>query len=182
MSNIFIKILTGIITRVPNSMKFSTQFFVCWFTLIVCRCSICRGLVGPGDLQTHVRNHQRSSTVTGHPGLPAIVQQGPRMPNGHPGLLAIVQQGPRMPFGVQPSQTQAPSQRGPFPSHLGSDQRFPRNPQSPRIQPLRSAAREAAGRRMVAMRREEEMRRERRAQWMASLSGLGWADDFDILP
>ena len=128
--------------------------FVCWFTLIVCRCSICRGLVGPGDLQTHVRNHQRSSTVTGHPGLPAIVQQGPRMP-----------------FGVQPSQTQAPSQRGPFPSHLGSDQRFPRNPQSPRIQPLRSAAREAAGRRMVAMRREEEMRRERRAQWMASLSG-----------
>ena len=37
------------------------------------------------------------------------------------------------------------------------------------------AAKEAAGRRAVAMRLEEEMRRERRAQWMASLSGPGWA-------
>ena len=37
------------------------------------------------------------------------------------------------------------------------------------------AAKEAAGRRAVAMRLEEEMRRERRAQWMASLAGPGWA-------
>ena len=44
-----------------------------------------------------------------------------------------------------------------------------------RVGLITPAAREAAGRRMVAMRREEEMRRERRAQWMASLSGPGWA-------
>ena len=37
------------------------------------------------------------------------------------------------------------------------------------------AAREAAGRREVALRPVEEMRRERRAQWMASLAGPGWA-------
>ena len=37
------------------------------------------------------------------------------------------------------------------------------------------AAREAAGRREVAMRQVEEMRREGRAQWMASLAGPGWA-------
>ena len=44
-----------------------------------------------------------------------------------------------------------------------------------RVGLITPAAREAAGRRVVAMRREEEMRRERRAQWMASLSGPGWA-------
>ena len=38
---------------------------------------------------------------------------------------------------------------------------------------LRTAENEKA--KEVAMRREEEMRRERRAQWMASLSGPGWA-------
>ena len=37
------------------------------------------------------------------------------------------------------------------------------------------AAREAARRRQVAMRLEEQMREERRAQWMASLQGPGWA-------
>ena len=36
-------------------------------------------------------------------------------------------------------------------------------------------AKEAAERRAVAMRQVEEMRRERRAQWMASLAGPGWA-------
>ena len=37
------------------------------------------------------------------------------------------------------------------------------------------AAREATARRAVAMRMEEEMKRDRRAQWMASLAGPGWA-------
>ena len=44
-----------------------------------------------------------------------------------------------------------------------------------RVGLITPAAREAAGRRVVAMRHEEEMRRERRAQWMASLAGPGWA-------
>ena len=44
-----------------------------------------------------------------------------------------------------------------------------------RVGLITPAAREAAGRRELAMRREEEMRRERRAQWMASLAGPGWA-------
>ena len=44
-----------------------------------------------------------------------------------------------------------------------------------RVGLITPAAREAAGRREVAMRLVEEMRRERRAQWMASLSGPGWA-------
>ena len=37
------------------------------------------------------------------------------------------------------------------------------------------AAKEAAGRRELAMRMAEAMKRERRAQWMASLAGPGWA-------
>ena len=44
-----------------------------------------------------------------------------------------------------------------------------------RVGLISPAAKEAAGRRAVAMRLEEEMRRERRAQWMASLAGPGWA-------
>ena len=44
-----------------------------------------------------------------------------------------------------------------------------------RVSLITPAAREAAGRRVVAMRLEEEMRRERRAQWMASLAAPGWA-------
>ena len=44
-----------------------------------------------------------------------------------------------------------------------------------RVGLITPAAREAAARRAVAMRMEEEMRRERRAQWMASLAGPGWA-------
>ena len=44
-----------------------------------------------------------------------------------------------------------------------------------RVGLITPAAKEAAGRRVVAMRHEEEMRRERRAQWMASLAGPGWA-------
>ena len=40
---------------------------------------------------------------------------------------------------------------------------------------LITPAARAAGRRAVAMRQVEEMRRERRAQWMASLAGPGWA-------
>ena len=44
-----------------------------------------------------------------------------------------------------------------------------------RVGLITPAAREAAGRRAVAMRQVEEMRRERRAQWMASLAGPGWA-------
>ena len=43
-----------------------------------------------------------------------------------------------------------------------------------RVGLITPAAREAAGRR-VAMRRGEGMRRGRRAQWMASLGGPGWA-------
>ena len=44
-----------------------------------------------------------------------------------------------------------------------------------RVSLISPAARDAAGRRQVAMRLEGEMRRERRAQWMASLHGPGWA-------
>ena len=44
-----------------------------------------------------------------------------------------------------------------------------------RVGLITPAAKEAAERRAVAMRQVEEMRRERRAQWMASLAGPGWA-------
>ena len=45
-----------------------------------------------------------------------------------------------------------------------------------RVGLITPAAKEAAARRTVAMRMEEEkMRRDRRAQWMASLAGPGWA-------
>ena len=44
-----------------------------------------------------------------------------------------------------------------------------------RVGLITPAAREAAARRAVAMRMEEEMRRERRAQWMASLHWLDQA-------
>ena len=44
-----------------------------------------------------------------------------------------------------------------------------------RIPLITPAAKDAAGRREVAMRLETEMRRERKAQWMASLAGPGWA-------
>ena len=44
-----------------------------------------------------------------------------------------------------------------------------------RVGLISPAAKEAAGRRAVAMRLEEEMRRERRALWMASLAAPGWA-------
>ena len=44
-----------------------------------------------------------------------------------------------------------------------------------RVGLIAPAAKEAAARRAVAMRMEEEMRRDRRAQWMASLAGQGWA-------
>ena len=44
-----------------------------------------------------------------------------------------------------------------------------------RVGLITQAAREAARRRQVAMRLEEQMREERGAQWMASLQGPGWA-------
>ena len=44
-----------------------------------------------------------------------------------------------------------------------------------RVGLISPAARDAARRRQVAMRLEEEMRKERRSQWMASLHGPGWA-------
>ena len=44
-----------------------------------------------------------------------------------------------------------------------------------RVGLIAPAARDAARRRQVAMRMEEQMRKERRAQWMASLQGPGWA-------
>ena len=44
-----------------------------------------------------------------------------------------------------------------------------------RVGLITPAARDAARRRQVAMRMEEQMRKERRAQWMASLQGPGWA-------
>ena len=44
-----------------------------------------------------------------------------------------------------------------------------------RVSLFTPAARDTAGRRQVAMRQEEQLRKERRAQWMASLSGPGWA-------
>ena len=44
-----------------------------------------------------------------------------------------------------------------------------------RVGLITPAAKEAAARRTVAMRMEEEMRRDREAQWMASLASLGWA-------
>lgn len=43
-----------------------------------------------------------------------------------------------------------------------------------RVGLINPAAREAAGRRQLAMRLQEEMRRERKAQLMASLQGTGW--------
>ena len=52
---------------------------------------------------------------------------------------------------------------------LGTTQRIKR------VGLITPAAKEAAERRAVAMRQGEEMRRERRAQWMASLAGPGWA-------
>ena len=44
-----------------------------------------------------------------------------------------------------------------------------------RVGPITPAARDAARRRQVAMRMEAQMKEERRAQWMASLQGPGWA-------
>ena len=44
-----------------------------------------------------------------------------------------------------------------------------------RVGLITPAARDAARRRQVAMRLEGQMREERRAQWMASLQGPGWA-------
>ena len=44
-----------------------------------------------------------------------------------------------------------------------------------RVGLITPAARDAARRRQVAKRMEEQMREERRAQWMASLQGPGWA-------
>ena len=44
-----------------------------------------------------------------------------------------------------------------------------------RVGVISPAAREAAQRREVFTRKDREMRAERRAQWMASLSGPGWA-------
>ena len=44
-----------------------------------------------------------------------------------------------------------------------------------RVGLITPAARDAARRRQVAMRMEAQMKEERRAQWMASLQGPGWA-------
>ena len=44
-----------------------------------------------------------------------------------------------------------------------------------RVGLITPAAREAARRRQVAMRMEAQMKEERKAQWMASLQGPGWA-------
>ena len=44
-----------------------------------------------------------------------------------------------------------------------------------RVRLITPAAKEAAARRMMAMRMEEEMRRDGGAPWMASLAGPGWA-------
>ena len=44
-----------------------------------------------------------------------------------------------------------------------------------RVGLITPAAREAARRRQVAMRMEAQMKEERKAQWMASLRGPGWA-------
>ena len=44
-----------------------------------------------------------------------------------------------------------------------------------RVGLISPAAREAARRRQVAMRMEAQMKEERKAQWMASLRGPGWA-------
>ena len=44
-----------------------------------------------------------------------------------------------------------------------------------RVGLISPAARDAARRRQVAMRMEAQMKEERRAQWMASLQGPGWA-------
>ena len=43
-----------------------------------------------------------------------------------------------------------------------------------RVGLIAPAARDAAWRRQVAMRIEEQVREERRAQWTASLQGPGW--------
>ena len=44
-----------------------------------------------------------------------------------------------------------------------------------RVGLITPAAKEAARRRQVAMRMEAQMKEERKAQWMASLRGPGWA-------
>ena len=44
-----------------------------------------------------------------------------------------------------------------------------------RLRVISPAARDAALRREMATRRERELREEKRAQWMASLAGPGWA-------
>ena len=44
-----------------------------------------------------------------------------------------------------------------------------------RVAEISPAAKAAAGRRQVAMRLEQEMREEAKAQWMAALQGPGWA-------
>ena len=44
-----------------------------------------------------------------------------------------------------------------------------------RVGKISPAARDAAGRRQVAMRLERELQEESRAQWMAGLHGPGWA-------
>ena len=44
-----------------------------------------------------------------------------------------------------------------------------------RVGLITPAARDAARRRQVAMRMEAQMKEERRAQWMASIQGPGWA-------
>mgnify|MGYP006062684601 CR=1 FL=1 len=44
-----------------------------------------------------------------------------------------------------------------------------------RVKEISPAAKAAANRRQTTMRLEREMLQERRAQWMASLQGPGWA-------
>ena len=51
-----------------------------------------------------------------------------------------------------------------------------------RVGLISTAAREAARRRQVAMRMEAQMKEERKAQWMASLRGPGWADATEFEP
>ena len=51
-----------------------------------------------------------------------------------------------------------------------------------RVGLISPAAREAARRRQVAMRMEAQMKEERKAQWMASLRGPGWADATEFEP
>ena len=51
-----------------------------------------------------------------------------------------------------------------------------------RVGLISPAAREVARRRQVAMRMEAQMKEERKAQWMASLRGPGWADATEFEP